>query len=192
MALIGVPYYIFAWEDYDKYIIFATFNLLWSTIVLEVWKRWCAKLSYNWGTLLMKRKFEEPRPGFHGQLGLNPATGRKEPTYPNYKRLMRVYLISVPFVCLSIYISLFVMMIYFLMEDLAIAYNIEVQSHFSSILIFCPSIFYAVVIEVMNRIYKYAAEWLTSWGKCTSASMTKTLHAQFLHVLKSSDSFHVI
>ncbi|XP_078253773.1 anoctamin-10 isoform X2 [Rhinoraja longicauda] len=163
MALIGVPYYIFAWEDYDKYIVFATFNLLWSTIVLEVWKRWCAKLSYSWGTLLMKRKFEEPRPGFHGQLGLNPATGRKEPTYPSYKRLLRIYLISVPFVCMSIYISIFVMMIYFWMEDLALFYNNEVQSFFSSILIFCPSIFYAVVIEVMNRIYKCAAERLTSW-----------------------------
>ncbi|XP_069777072.1 anoctamin-10 isoform X1 [Narcine bancroftii] len=163
MALIGVPYYFFAWEDYDKYIVFATFNLLWSTIVLEVWKRWCAKLSYQWGTLLMKRQFEEPRPGFHGKLGLNPVTGRKEPTYPTYKRQLRIYLISVPFVCLSLYISLFVMMIYFQMEALALAYSKEDQSFFSSILLYCPSIIYGVVIEIMNRLYKYAAEWLTSW-----------------------------
>ncbi|XP_051878950.1 anoctamin-10 [Pristis pectinata] len=162
MAIIGVPYYFFAWEDYDKYIVFATFNLLWSTIVLEVWKRWCAKLSYQWGTLLMKREFEEPRPGFHGKLGINPATGRKEPTYPTYKRQLRIYLVSVPFVCVSLYICLFVMMIYFQMEDLVLAYDKEVQTFFSSILLYCPSIIYAVVIEIMNRIYKYAAEWLTS------------------------------
>ncbi|XP_069777075.1 anoctamin-10 isoform X2 [Narcine bancroftii] len=130
---------------------------------LKVWKRWCAKLSYQWGTLLMKRQFEEPRPGFHGKLGLNPVTGRKEPTYPTYKRQLRIYLISVPFVCLSLYISLFVMMIYFQMEALALAYSKEDQSFFSSILLYCPSIIYGVVIEIMNRLYKYAAEWLTSW-----------------------------
>ncbi|XP_062912691.1 anoctamin-10 [Mobula hypostoma] len=163
MAIIGVPYYFFAWEDYDKYIVFATFNLLWSTIVLEVWKRWCAKLSYQWGTLLMKRQFEEPRPGFHGILGLNPATGREEPTYPTYKRQLRIYLISMPFVCVSLYFCLLVMMVYFQMEDFVIAYDKEAQSFFSSILLYCPSIIYAVVIEIMNRIYKYAAEWLTSW-----------------------------
>lgn len=36
MALIGVPYYLFDWEDYDKYVIFAAFNLLWCTLILEV------------------------------------------------------------------------------------------------------------------------------------------------------------
>lgn len=36
MALIGVPYYLFDWEDYDKYVIFAGFNLVWCTVILEV------------------------------------------------------------------------------------------------------------------------------------------------------------
>lgn len=36
MALIGVPYYLFDWEDYDKYVIFAVFNLVWCTVILEV------------------------------------------------------------------------------------------------------------------------------------------------------------
>ncbi|XP_078073040.1 anoctamin-10 [Mustelus asterias] len=163
MAIIGVPYYLFAWEDYDKYIVFATFNLVWSTIVLEVWKRWCAKLSYKWGTLTKKKEFEEPRPGFHGTLGVNPATGRKEPTYPSYKRQLRIYLASVPFVCFSLYICLIVMMIYFHMEELVSAYNEESPSMFSSVLLFVPSIVYALVIEIMNRIYRCAAEFLTSW-----------------------------
>lgn len=37
MALIGVPYYLFDWEDYDKYVIFAVVNLVWCTVILEVW-----------------------------------------------------------------------------------------------------------------------------------------------------------
>lgn len=41
MALIGVPYYLFDWEDYDKYVIFASFNLVWCTVILEVWRADC-------------------------------------------------------------------------------------------------------------------------------------------------------
>ncbi|KAM3929384.1 anoctamin-10 [Leptodactylus fuscus] len=163
MALIGIPYYFFAWEDYDKYVIFATFNLVWSTIVLEVWKRYCSTMTYRWGTLLMKREFEEPRPGFHGVLGVNPVTGKKEPTYSSLKRQLRIYLVSVPFVCLSLYAAIYVMMIYFDLEDWAINYNHEQQSTFSSLLLFVPSIIYAIVIEIMNRIYRYAAEFLTKY-----------------------------
>lgn len=36
MALIGVPYYLFDWDDYDKYVLFAAFNLVWCTVILEV------------------------------------------------------------------------------------------------------------------------------------------------------------
>lgn len=165
MAVIGIPYYVFAWEDYDKYVMFATFNLLWSTVILEVWKRICAVMTYRWGTLLMKRQFEEPRPGFHGVLGINPVTGREEPVYSSIKRQLRIYLVSVPFVCLCLYFSLYVMMIYFDLEQWALDYHEENKSHFSSLMLYVPSIIYAVVIEIMNRIYRYAAEFLTSWGK---------------------------
>ncbi|XP_040289367.1 anoctamin-10 isoform X2 [Bufo bufo] len=163
MALIGIPYYFFAWEDYDKYVIFATFNLVWSTVILEVWKRYSSAMTYKWGTLLMKREFEEPRPGFHGVLGVNPVTGKKEPTYSSLKRQLRIYLVSVPFVCLSLYVAIYVMMIYFKLEGWAIRYNHEQQSTFSGLLLFVPSIIYAVVIEIMNRIYRYAAEFLNNY-----------------------------
>ncbi|XP_054846716.1 anoctamin-10 [Eublepharis macularius] len=163
MAVIGIPYYFFAWEDYDKYVMFATFNLLWSTVILEVWKRCCAVMAYRWGTLLMKRQFEEPRPGFHGVLGINLVTGREEPVYSSFKRQLRIYLVSLPFVCLCLYFSLYVMMIYFDLENQVYLYHEENQSDLSSLLLYVPSIIYAVVIEVLNRIYRYAAEFLTSW-----------------------------
>ncbi|XP_075068505.1 anoctamin-10 isoform X2 [Mixophyes fleayi] len=163
MAILGIPYYFFAWEDYDKYVIFATFNLVWSTVILEVWKRYSSTMTYRWGTLVMKREFEEPRPGFHGVLGINPVTGKKEPTYSSLKRQLRMYLVSVPFVCLSLYFSIYVMMIYFELEDWAIHYNHEQQSTFSNLMLYVPSIIYAVVIEIMNRIYRYAAEYLTKY-----------------------------
>ncbi|KAH0627297.1 hypothetical protein JD844_002828 [Phrynosoma platyrhinos] len=163
MAVIGIPYYIFDWEDYDKYVLFAGFNLVWSTVILELWKRCCAVMAYRWGTLLMKRQFEEPRPGFHGVLGINPVTGREEPVYSSFKRQLRIYLVSLPFVCLCLYLSLYVMMIYFDLEYQAHLYHEENQSDLSSLILYVPSIIYAVVIEVLNRLYRYAAEFLTSW-----------------------------
>ncbi|XP_077610424.1 anoctamin-10 [Crocuta crocuta] len=163
MAVIGLPYYLFVWEDYDKYVVFASFNLIWSTVILEVWKRGCATMTYRWGTLVMKRQFEEPRPGFHGVLGINPVTGRKEPLYSSYKRQLRIYLVSLPFVCLCLYFSLYVMMIYFDMEAWALSLHENSGSEWTSVLLYVPSIIYAVVIEIMNRLYRYAAEFLTSW-----------------------------
>ncbi|XP_074260128.1 anoctamin-10 isoform X4 [Saimiri boliviensis] len=163
MAVIGLPYYLFVWEDYDKYVIFASFNLIWSTVILEVWKRGCANMTYRWGTLLMKRKFEEPRPGFHGVLGINSITGKEEPLYPSYKRQLRIYLVSLPFVCLCLYFSLYVMMIYFDLEVWALGLHENSGSEWTSVLLYVPSIIYAIVIEIMNRLYRYAAEFLTSW-----------------------------
>lgn len=114
----------------------------------------------------MKRHFEEPRPGFHGVLGINPITGREEPLYSSFKRQLRIYLISLPFVCLCLYFSLYVMMIYFDLETWA--QEVHRESDFpelTNILLFAPSIIYAIVIEIMNRLYRFAAEFLTSWGK---------------------------
>ncbi|XP_068179378.1 anoctamin-10 isoform X2 [Antennarius striatus] len=163
MAFIGVPYYLFDWEDYDKYVIFAVFNLIWCTVFLELWKRRSASLAYRWGTLSRKKAFEEPRPGFHGVLGFNPVTGREEPLYPNSKRQLRIYLVSLPFVLLCLYLSLHVMMIYFVMEGWAHSLHNDNPTFWTGILLFIPSIIYAVVIEVMNLIYRYGAEFLTDW-----------------------------
>ncbi|KAM3614921.1 uncharacterized protein V6R79_020806 [Siganus canaliculatus] len=163
MALIGLPYYLFDWEDYDKYIIFAVFNLVWCTVILELWKRHSASLAYNWGTLSRKRAFEEPRPGFHGLLGFNPVTGREEPLYPNTKRQLRIYLVSLPFVLVCLYLSLYIMMIYFQMEGLALSLHDEDPTFWTGVLTFIPSIIYAVVIEILNIIYRCAAEYLTEW-----------------------------
>ncbi|XP_016362431.1 anoctamin-10-like [Sinocyclocheilus anshuiensis] len=163
MAFIGIPYYLFDWEDYDKYVLFAVFNLVWSTVFLEVWKRCSATLAYGWGTLSHKKAFEEPRAGFHGALGFNPITGREEPVYPSSKRQLRIYLVSVPFVLLCLYLSFYVMMVYFDMENWAISIYNENPNLATGILLFVPSIIYAVVIEIMNLLYRYAAEFLTNW-----------------------------
>lgn len=56
-------------------------------------------------------------------------------------------------------------MIYFGMETWALSIYNEDPNFLTSVLLFIPSIIYAVVIELMNLLYRYAAEFLTNWGK---------------------------
>lgn len=177
MAIIGIPYYFFDWENYDNYVAFAICNLIWTTVMLEMWKRFGACLAYSWGTLSRKKAFEEPRPGFHGVLGLNPVTGREEPVYPNAKRHLRIYLVSLPFVLLCLYVSLCVMMVYFDAEAWVLGLHDVDPTFWTGLLLFLPSIVYAVVIEIMNRLYRYAAEFLTDWGMYTFLVTPVTLIA---------------
>ena len=80
------------------HMVLAVFSMLWSTVVMELWKRRSSTLSYRWGTLHLAERFAEPRPGFHGDLGVNPVTGRVEPLFPDWQRELRMALVSVPVV----------------------------------------------------------------------------------------------
>ena len=62
----------------NKQIFFAVFNLIWTTLFLESWKRYSANLSYKWGTI-DKVKFQEPRPEYKGEMVIDEITGKREP-----------------------------------------------------------------------------------------------------------------
>lgn len=80
------------------HMIQAVFSMIWSTVVLEMWKRRSSSLSYRWGTLHLTERFAEPRPGFHGDIGVNPVTGRMEPLFAEWQRDLRMAAVSVPVV----------------------------------------------------------------------------------------------
>lgn len=82
----------------SSHMILAVFSMIWSTVVMELWKRRSSTLSYRWGTLHLAERFAEPRPGFHGNIGVNPVTGRVEPLFPDWQRELRIALVSVPVV----------------------------------------------------------------------------------------------
>ena len=79
-------------------MIQAVFSMLWSTVVMEMWKRRKTTLSYRWGTMQLAERFSEPRPSYHGDMGVNPVTGRWEPLFPVWQRKLRMALVSVPVV----------------------------------------------------------------------------------------------
>lgn len=57
-------------------VVFAIFNVIWSTLFLEEWKRRGAEFAYKWGTLdTPPESIEEPRPQFR----VSPWGGPAEP-----------------------------------------------------------------------------------------------------------------
>lgn len=85
---------------FSGHMVLAVFSMMWSTVVMELWKRRSSSLSYRWGTLSLTERYAEPRPGFHGELGVNPVTGRVEPIFPEWQRDLRIALVSLPVVLL--------------------------------------------------------------------------------------------
>ena len=60
-------------------MVFALFNVIWSTLFLEEWKRRGAELAYKWGTLDSPGEaVEEPRPQFRVSWGLSPGSWRQD------------------------------------------------------------------------------------------------------------------
>lgn len=62
-------------------VVFAIFNVIWSTLFLEEWKRRGAEFAYKWGTLdTPAESIEEPRPQFRVSWGpghsWSPGEGR--------------------------------------------------------------------------------------------------------------------
>lgn len=166
-AFIGVIYFITSWESMYREAIFAVFNLIWATIFLEVWKRYCSELTYRWGTSdEVINKFEEPRANFYGKLGKNVVTGKPEPVYPSWKRSLRFYGVTVPVTFLFMTIAFYVMLIYFWLQDWADDLYAKNQSWLNFSNLYLPTAIYAVIIGVVNTIYRGVAKKLNDWGEC--------------------------
>lgn len=85
---------------FSGHMVLAVFSMMWSTVVMELWKRRSSSLSYRWGTLSLTERYADPRPGFRGELGVNPVTGRVEPIFSEWQRDLRIALVSLPVVLL--------------------------------------------------------------------------------------------
>ncbi|XP_046361749.2 anoctamin-10-like isoform X1 [Haliotis rufescens] len=163
-ALIGVVYFVTSWRSMYRETIFAVFNLIWSTIFLEAWKRYCSELTYQWGSMdSVSSKFEEPRANYHGSLGRNPVTQKPEPSFPKWKRQMRFYMITVPVIFVCLVAAFFVMLAYFWMQDWADSVYAGDKHWVNYILLYAPTAVYAVMIGILNGIYRMVAKKLNDW-----------------------------
>ncbi|XP_068595448.1 anoctamin-10 [Brachionichthys hirsutus] len=145
------------------YMLQAMFSMLWCTVVMELWKRQSATLSYRWGTLHLAERFAEPRPGFHGSLGVNPVTGRVEPLFPDWKRDLRMALVSVPAVLLFLGMVVGGMLCFYWGEAQVQELHNEWDSLLSQTIVYLPSILHIVYTNVLATVYRRVAQTLTEF-----------------------------
>ncbi|XP_072403619.1 anoctamin-10 isoform X4 [Chiloscyllium punctatum] len=162
IAAFGAAVVLLSMDTIDKCILFSVFNMIWSTVVMELWKRHSSVLSYTWGTMQMNSQFEEPRVDYKGSMGINPITHRYQPYYPAWRRKLKIWCVSVPVLCLFLSFSLFGMYVFFRMEALVKAYYSENDGCWACVL-YLPSILHTLYVTGMNSLYKMVAEVLTEW-----------------------------
>ncbi|GMT23997.1 hypothetical protein PFISCL1PPCAC_15294, partial [Pristionchus fissidentatus] len=142
------------------FVLFALFNCVWSTIYLEHWKRRQAELAFTWGTYLSNADTEaylrDPRPAFKGEgLTPNPVTGRMEPFYPEWKKTLIRYFIAYPSTAICVIFLFGVMLATFRAQDSMDYYFGD--SFLFSWLCYLPMVFYALFIQLSERIYREIA-----------------------------------
>ncbi|XP_073999029.1 anoctamin 8 white walker isoform X2 [Rhodnius prolixus] len=141
------------------FVIFSFFNVLWFSIYLEAWKRYCAELAYKWGTLDQRDELlVEPRPLFTGELQISTVTGRLEPTYPAWKRYIFRYLVTVPVIAMCLIIVFIVMMLNLKLQDWW-DHQIEKRGY-AFCLSYIPKIMLAIGITLLDEAYYKVACWL--------------------------------
>ncbi|GFG34765.1 hypothetical protein Cfor_04644 [Coptotermes formosanus] len=141
---------------------FCVFNVFWVTIFLEVWKRKCSELAFTWGTIGMT-SLDEPRPNYHGVMGIDEVTGRHQPQFPRWRTNVRLYCVSLPIVLLCMIGAFFVMLASFWAEEKLISMKKQQGLEASGLLILLPSVMYSATVFIMNSYYRKLATWLTEW-----------------------------
>ncbi|KAG1650239.1 Anoctamin-10 [Nymphon striatum] len=151
-AIIGIIQLLTSVDTIHEYTFFAVFNLIWVTLFLERWKRNCSELAYNWGTIAADdTSVPEPRPNYYGDMAIDVVTGRHQCHYPAWKRLCKVYLVSVPTVMLSLIIAAFMMFASIFAENTAASRYKTESTYFNNVLVYLPSIIYAIMFEFVNN-----------------------------------------
>ncbi|XP_047387078.1 anoctamin-8 isoform X3 [Sciurus carolinensis] len=159
-AVFGSVLYTFTEADQTSRdvscVVFALFNVIWSTLFLEEWKRRGAELAYKWGTLDSPGEaVEEPRPQFRGVRRISPVTRAEEFYYPPWKRLLFQLLVSLP-LCLACLACVFLLMLgCFQLQELVLSVK-----GLPRLARFLPKVVLALLVSVSAEGYKKLAIWL--------------------------------
>lgn len=163
-AVIGILYWITSWQNLYREAIFAVFNLVWATLFLEAWKRYCSELAFKWGSLdFVSTRFEEPRANYFGRMGQNPVTGKPEPVFPKSQRLFRFYGITVPVLFLCLAVAFYIMLGYFGLQAIVDQWYREEKQWYYRLSTFMPTVIYAIAIAILNAIYRKIATRLNDF-----------------------------
>ncbi|KAI5105450.1 hypothetical protein C0J45_5122, partial [Silurus meridionalis] len=176
----------------SSHMVQAAFSMVWSTVFMELWKRRSAALSYRWGTLTLTEHFQDPRPGFQGEVGINPVTGRREPLFPDWKRQMRVGLVSIPVVGLFLGLVVLGMVGFYYCESITASIHKTSGSIITATLSYLPSIIHIVYTNMLGNAYRTVALKLTEWENHREESAFQTHHTTKVLVFTFFNNFAVL
>ncbi|XP_059494560.1 anoctamin-8 isoform X2 [Stegostoma tigrinum] len=159
-AVIGFGLWMFTESDQTSRdvicVAFALFNVVWTTLFLEGWKRQSAELAYRWGTLDRPAELiEEPRAQFRGVKCVSPVTGCEDYYYPPWKRRVFQYFVSLPVCLFCLCVVFLTMLICFELQEF-----VSSIKELPWIVTYFPKIFLAIVITILDDVYKKIAYWL--------------------------------
>lgn len=141
----------------ESLIFFCVFNVVWVTLVLELWKKKSNELAFKWGTIGMT-SLDQPRANFQGALGKDAITGKIVPQYPRYFTYLKLYCVSFPLVLLCMLAAFLMMLCSFWAEE-----YVKTMEAPHNGFVAIPSIVYSVLVVVMNTYYRKLATRLTEW-----------------------------
>ncbi|XP_043577437.1 anoctamin-8 isoform X3 [Chiloscyllium plagiosum] len=159
-AVLGFGLWTFTESDQTSRdvicVAFALFNVVWTTLFLEGWKRQSAELAYRWGTLDRPAELiEEPRTQFRGVKCVSPVTGCEDFYYPPWKRRLFQYFVSLPVCLFCLCVVFLTMLICFELQEF-----VSSIKELPRIVTYFPKVFLAVVITIFDDVYKKIAYWL--------------------------------
>ncbi|KAK4884573.1 hypothetical protein RN001_000844 [Aquatica leii] len=141
------------------FVLFSLFNVVWTTVYLQAWKRYSAELAFRWGTLDERKDLlADPRPLFRGPLQPSPVTGRLEPWQPAWRRHFYRYFVSVPLIAVCLAAVFIVMIVSLQIQDW---WDRQLYARgLPSWLGYVPKVMLAIVISLMDEAYLKIAVWL--------------------------------
>ncbi|XP_041060976.1 anoctamin-8 isoform X2 [Carcharodon carcharias] len=159
-AVIGFGLWTFTESDQTSRdvicVAFALFNVVWTTLFLEGWKRQSAELAYRWGTLDRPAELiEEPRTQYRGVKRVSPVTGCEDFYYPPWKRRLFQYFVSLPVCLFCLCVVFLIMLICFELQEF-----VSSIKELPRIVIYFPKVLLAVVVTILDDVYKKIAYWL--------------------------------
>ncbi|OQR99584.1 anoctamin-like protein [Achlya hypogyna] len=101
---------------------FSIFMVLWSTLMLEYWKRFNARLAMQWGTTDFQEE-ERPRPQFEGTLVPSPITGKPILYFDRKEQRRRMVLSWLVLALLVLLVLLLVSFTFFLRYYMAVSHK---------------------------------------------------------------------
>ncbi|KAI7695336.1 Anoctamin-4 [Sarcoptes scabiei] len=152
-------------------VIFAVFISIWATIYLEMWKRYSAKICFQWDLSDFSTIDEYPRPEYlkKTKTRINPVTRMEEPYISFVRGRLPYFIMSFSFVLLSVAVVLLIMVsiiVYRVSTYIALSTQHQYESEFLRkniewIVTSTAATINLILIMMLSILYKRLACWLT-------------------------------